>query len=116
MTLLELKTLTVRGTPRELGHAQGEALREAIGAFVEQRLTALKGYLAERKEAARFDEFVEVGRRCLATARNFATRSSSATGTGSPPAIGFSCACPVSISFPPSTSVNRACARSARFI
>lgn len=71
MTLLELKTLTVRGTPRELGHAQGEALREAIGAFVEQRLTALKGYLAERKEAARFDEFVEVGRRCLATARNF---------------------------------------------
>jgi hypothetical protein len=41
MNKLTLTTLTVRGNPRELGHAQGEALRPLIGAFVEQRLTAL---------------------------------------------------------------------------
>jgi isopenicillin-N N-acyltransferase-like protein len=71
MNKLTLTTLTVRGNPRELGHAQGEALRPLIGAFVEQRLTALKAYLAERNESARFSEFVEVGRRCSSIAQSF---------------------------------------------
>ncbi|MFZ5897473.1 MAG: C45 family autoproteolytic acyltransferase/hydrolase [Myxococcota bacterium] len=71
MTQFELRTLSVRGTPRELGNAQGEALREPIAAFVAQRLEALRGYLADRGESARFDEFVAVGRRCLALAHTF---------------------------------------------
>lgn len=71
MTKLELPTLTVRGTARQLGHGQGEALRESIAAFVEQRLTALRAYLAERNQGARYAEFVAVGERCLALARSF---------------------------------------------
>ncbi len=71
MTKLHLPTITARGSARELGHAQGEALREAIGAFVDQRLSALRQYLAERNESARYAEFVSVGERCLAIARGF---------------------------------------------
>ncbi|MGC4088464.1 MAG: C45 family autoproteolytic acyltransferase/hydrolase [Polyangiaceae bacterium] len=71
MTKLTLRTLSVRGTPRELGQAQGEALREPIAAFVAQRLEALRGYLGERGESARYDEFVAVGKACLEAAHRF---------------------------------------------
>jgi len=71
MTRFELATLSVRGTPRDLGRAQGEALRAPIAAFVAQRLDALRVYLGERGESARFDEFVAVGRRCLEIAHVF---------------------------------------------
>lgn len=69
--LLELPEVECRGTPTELGHAQGEALRERIGAFVDQRLSALRVYLSERGEARRFDEFVSVGAACREVARTY---------------------------------------------
>lgn len=69
--LFELPQLHVQGSPAELGWAQGEAQREKIAAFVAQRLDALRGYLAERNESARFAEFVAAGRACLDVARGF---------------------------------------------
>jgi isopenicillin-N N-acyltransferase-like protein len=69
--MLRLEKISVRGAPRDLGRAQGEALRVRIQAFVEQRLAALRGYLAERGEAARFSEFVNTGGACLEAARRF---------------------------------------------
>jgi len=71
MSLLELPRIEARGTARALGRAQGEAAREQILRFVEQRLTALRGYLAERNESARFAEFVATGKACLEVARGF---------------------------------------------
>ncbi len=68
---LELPSIEVAGTPTELGSAQGEALRDRIVPFVQQRLDALRGYLAERSESSRFEEFVRVGHSCLAAARRF---------------------------------------------
>jgi isopenicillin-N N-acyltransferase-like protein len=46
-------------------------LKPRIQAFVAQRLSALRTYLAERGESARFDEFVDVGRACLGAAQRF---------------------------------------------
>lgn len=69
--MYELQRIHVRGTPRELGRGQGEALRERITAFVEQRLSALRAYLDERGEAARFSEFVRVAAACQEAARAF---------------------------------------------
>lgn len=69
--MLDLPRIHVRGTPRELGRGQGEALRAPIAAFVEQRLSALRAYLAERNESARFAEFVHVARTCQDAARRF---------------------------------------------
>lgn len=69
--MLELSTVVATGTPRELGRAQGEALRRSIQGFVEQRLSALSSYLEERGEGARFAEFVAVGQDCFELARRF---------------------------------------------
>jgi isopenicillin-N N-acyltransferase-like protein len=69
--MLELPKIYVRGTFRELGRGQGEALRERIRAFIEQRRSALEAYLAERGESARFNEFVVTARACLAAAERF---------------------------------------------
>lgn len=43
-----LETVDCSGTPREMGRAQGEALRERVGAFVAQRWRAALVYLRER--------------------------------------------------------------------
>lgn len=69
--MFELRKIHLRGTPRELGRGHGEALREPIAAFIEQRLSALRAYLAERGEAARFAEFVSTAGACLAVAERF---------------------------------------------
>jgi isopenicillin-N N-acyltransferase-like protein len=69
--LLDLPEIECRGVARELGRAQGEALRDRIGAFVDQRVTALAAYLAERGESHRHAEFVNTGRACLASAKRY---------------------------------------------
>jgi isopenicillin-N N-acyltransferase-like protein len=46
--LLELETLHVSGTPRAMGEAQGEALRDRVSAFVAMRFASVRGYLDER--------------------------------------------------------------------
>lgn len=46
--MLDLRQITVRGTPAELGRGQGEQLKPVIGAFVAQRLRAARVYLHER--------------------------------------------------------------------
>lgn len=69
--MYELLKLHLRGTPRELGRGHGEALRQPIRDFIEQRVTALRGYLAERNESARFAEFVTTARACLDVAERF---------------------------------------------
>lgn len=46
--MIELPTITVRGTPRAMGLAQGEARRAGIHAFVAERLRACRVYLFER--------------------------------------------------------------------
>src|SRR5690349_5062940 len=69
--LFDLPQIEARGSARALGHAQGEACREQIVRFVAQRLEALRAYLTERNEAARFEEFVATGAACLAVARGY---------------------------------------------
>ncbi|HET9960244.1 MAG TPA: C45 family peptidase [Polyangiaceae bacterium] len=69
--MLELPLLTVSGTARQMGRAQGEALRAQIGAFVDQRLSALRGYLEERKQPALFERFLATGQECLGLAQRF---------------------------------------------
>jgi isopenicillin-N N-acyltransferase-like protein len=69
--MFDLPKVFAAGTPRELGRAQGEAQRERVQAFVEQRLSALSSYLEERGEGARYAEFVAVGRACLEAAHRF---------------------------------------------
>ncbi len=64
MTLLELRQIHCSGTPRELGRAHGEQLRELIHAFAAQRVERLREYLAERGSGD-VDRFFETGRRCL---------------------------------------------------
>lgn len=62
--LLTLPQIHARGTPAELGRAQGEQLKPLIGAFVAQRLRAAKVYLHER--GIRDEQtFRDLGRRCL---------------------------------------------------
>jgi len=69
VTQLKLESVECRGTPRELGRAHGEALRQKIAAFVEQRQRALSAYFAERGEQGRVSEFEAAGRACLEVAR-----------------------------------------------
>jgi isopenicillin-N N-acyltransferase-like protein len=64
MTFL-LPQIECRGTPRELGRGQGEAERQRITAFVEQRLTAFAAYAAERGHPGLLDRFLEAGQRCF---------------------------------------------------
>lgn len=69
--MFDLPQVFATGAPREMGRQQGEAQKTRIQAFVDQRLSALSGYLGERGEAARFSEFVAVGRACFEAARRF---------------------------------------------
>jgi isopenicillin-N N-acyltransferase-like protein len=69
--LLELQCVECRGSPRELGRAHGEALRERIRAFVEQRRRALEQYFAERAQSSRVAEFDRAGRLCLEAAERW---------------------------------------------
>lgn len=64
MTLLELRRIDCSGSPRELGRAHGEELREPIRAFSAQRVERLREYLAERG-SDEVDRFFDVGQRCL---------------------------------------------------
>lgn len=63
--MLELRQITVTGTPTEMGRQQGEALRETIHAFVAQRRVAAAGYLAERGHRDG-EALIGIGRKCLA--------------------------------------------------
>lgn len=64
MTLL-LPQIECRGTARELGRGQGEAERERIAAFIDQRITAFSAYAAERGRPGLLGEFLAAGQRCL---------------------------------------------------
>ncbi|MSP92019.1 MAG: hypothetical protein EXR79_09515 [Myxococcales bacterium] len=63
--LLELPTLTVHGTPSQLGEQHGEALRAAIAAFVPMRFEATLAHLRAYGLHGT-DAIVDVARRCLA--------------------------------------------------
>ncbi len=65
MALLELPRLTVRGTPEQLGAAQGAAFAEQIRDFVPMRFDATLEYLATLGYTT-VGPLVDVGRRCLA--------------------------------------------------
>lgn len=69
--MFDLPKVFAAGSPRQMGHDQGEAQKARIQAFVDQRLSALSSYLAERGEGARFGEFVAVGRACFEAAQRF---------------------------------------------
>ncbi len=62
--LLKLRQVHVSGAPRALGRGHGEELRPVIGAFVQQRLDALRVYMAERKSGS-VDTFLALGAECL---------------------------------------------------
>ena len=61
--MIDLPYLSVKGSPREMGQQQGEALGEMIRNFVEVRFNALDGYLADRKTQK--DGLEEVGATCM---------------------------------------------------
>jgi len=63
MTLYELSTLTVSGTPKELGRGQGEEFRALIQDFVPMRFEAFEAY-AREAGCDRADELLPMGRRC----------------------------------------------------
>ena len=67
--LLDLPQLTVAGSRRRLGHEQGEAFREKIESFVEQRLEALSQSLGERGRRSGVADFLALGEACLEAAR-----------------------------------------------
>ncbi len=58
---MKLQTIDVAGTPRQLGRATGEALRDRIPPFIEMRLTAVRGYMAERGYPDEWPKIFEVG-------------------------------------------------------
>jgi isopenicillin-N N-acyltransferase-like protein len=64
MSLLELPLIECRGDFRALGHQQGEALRERIAAFIQQRLDAFDAYSRERGGPT-VATFLETGAACL---------------------------------------------------
>lgn len=64
MSLLQLPIVECRGDARDLGHQQGEALRERIAAFIQQRLDAFDVYSRERAGPS-VGQFLEVGAECL---------------------------------------------------
>jgi isopenicillin-N N-acyltransferase like protein len=64
MSLLELPIVECAGDPRALGHQQGEALRERILAFVQQRLDAFDAYSTERSGPG-VGQFLTTGAQCL---------------------------------------------------
>ena len=64
MSLLKLPIVECSGDARSLGNQQGEALRERINAFIDQRLTAFAQYSSERG-GPNVDEFLAAGAACL---------------------------------------------------
>jgi len=64
MSLLKLPIVECVGDARTLGEQQGEALRERINAFIEQRLTAFAQYSSERGGPS-VERFLAVGAECL---------------------------------------------------
>jgi isopenicillin-N N-acyltransferase-like protein len=63
MSRLKLPIVECAGGPRTLGEQQGEALRERINAFIEQRLTAFAQYSSERAGPS-VEQFLAVGAEC----------------------------------------------------
>lgn len=59
-----LERIHCSGSPEQLGHAQGEALREPIQRFVQQRFDALTIYMSERGHVD-IDMFLNRGHQCL---------------------------------------------------
>jgi isopenicillin-N N-acyltransferase-like protein len=64
MSLLKLPIVECAGDARSLGQQQGEALRERIQAFVQQRLDAFDVYSRERGGAS-VGQFLTAGAKCL---------------------------------------------------
>jgi len=64
--LLELETLHVSGTPRELGRGQGEAFRAKIHRFVQMRFDALQGYFTDRGRPDDWKQVMRVGEESFA--------------------------------------------------
>ncbi len=64
MDLLDLPQITVRGTPRQLGAAQGSACAEAVRRFVPMRFDASMAYLGALGHGS-IGPLVDVGRQCL---------------------------------------------------
>ena len=64
MSLLKLPLVECAGDARSLGNQQGEALRERIAAFIEQRLTAFAEYSRERGGPS-VEQFLATGAACL---------------------------------------------------
>ncbi len=58
---MELETIEVAGTPREMGRAYGEAKREAIQRFVDMRFAAVAGYFKDRGRPNDWPQVTEVG-------------------------------------------------------
>lgn len=64
MSLFKLPIVECQGDARALGEQQGEALRERINAFIEQRLTAFAQYSSERAGPS-VERFLATGAECL---------------------------------------------------
>lgn len=64
MSLLSLPIVECAGEPRVLGQQQGEQLRERIGAFIDQRLSAFAQYSRERGGPS-VEQFLAAGAACL---------------------------------------------------
>jgi isopenicillin-N N-acyltransferase-like protein len=62
--VLELDTLTVHGSPEQMGAAHGAALRERIRAFVPMRFDATVAYL-QCIGVSSVGPLVDIGRKCL---------------------------------------------------
>jgi isopenicillin-N N-acyltransferase like protein len=64
MSLLKLPIVECRGDARALGEQHGEALRERIRAFIDQRLSAFAQYSRERGGPS-VEQFLAAGANCL---------------------------------------------------
>lgn len=69
--MLELRKLHCQGSPRELGLAHGEELRDEISRFIDQRLRAFQDYAAERNDGVSVETFLNCGARCGAVAERW---------------------------------------------
>lgn len=66
--MIELQTLTVKGTPLQLGEAQGEHFRHLIREFIAVRFAAVDLYSRDRGRAQGANGLLEVGRASMAIA------------------------------------------------
>lgn len=64
--MIELNTLSVAGTPTQMGNAQGEHWRELIQRFVAVREAAVDVYTRLRGRKSGADGLLEIGRRSMA--------------------------------------------------